>query len=97
RDCEALRKRSDQPCVIAARVLPKRFKNQPLTLSNAATGAFKSYRDARGPKAFAISPATQAFGLAQGATAIQEALGACNAKVGQGNRQDCVIVIQDAK
>ncbi|KMW56419.1 5-aminolevulic acid synthase isozyme [Candidatus Rhodobacter oscarellae] len=93
--CNAQVRGEQKECVIAARILPKRFSERDLTMSFAATANFKLYRGADAPKAFAISPSSQAFGLAEGATAADEALGACNGLIEQEQPRDCVVVIAD--
>ena len=93
--CAALVKRGQKPCVIAARILPKRYKPRDLTMSIFATDAFKAYRKADGPKAFAISPSTRAYGLADGDVAPQEAVEICNGKAKEVGKSDCVVVISD--
>ena len=57
--CNKARKKGGADCVVAAHVVPRRYKPQILEMSHAATAAFrKQYRKLRGEKAFAISPKT---------------------------------------
>jgi len=93
--CNALVKGGDKPCVVAARVLPGRCKDQPMPLSVFATDAFKEYRRADGPQAFAASQATRAYAWGQGAGS--EALAACNQTAATVGPADCKIVVQDSK
>lgn len=95
--CETIRTGAERPCVIAARILPRRYKPRDLHMSISATAAFDTYRKVKGPRAFAISPTTQAFGLAEGEIAVTEALDACNGKIPASMGRDCTIVIEDAK
>lgn len=86
RACNKLRSRGAPACRLAARVVPKGYAPRPLTLSVDATAAFeRTYRRMRGPKAFAISRATGAWGVGESDAA---AIRACRV-------QDCEIVIRD--
>lgn len=96
-DCTAVLKPGEAPCVIAAQLLPKRWKRQPLSLSVLATEAFAQYRKARGPRAFAISRATRAFAVQGGPNAVAEALASCNGIADDVGPPDCYIAIQDSK
>lgn len=93
--CNANVARGQKPCVLAVQIVPKRFKPVALTLSSAATEAFRTYRRAKAPKAFAMSQSTGAFGQGDGPLAVETALRMCNAAVGEGNPEDCVVVIAD--
>lgn len=92
RACEQARQAGQGACVVAARVLPRRWKPRSLMLSSTATAAFRNYRRAKAPKAFAISPSTGGFAFATGAGAGPQALAQCRARSGAG---DCEIVIAD--
>ena len=84
--CNKVKSRGARACQVAARVLPKGYKPRDLTLSLDATAGFnRKYRKTRGPKSFAISNATGAWGMG---ASDQAALGACKAK-------DCLIVIRE--
>ena len=92
--CNAVRASGTQPCRIGARILPPRYKAQPLELSLGATEAFGDiYRKLRGEKALAVSPATGQFAIENGAGAAARAVAACNAKA-QG-ASDCTVAIAD--
>ncbi len=89
--CEARRK-TGAACVIIATVTPRRYKARDLTLSVEATGVLKgAFRKLEAPKAFAVSPATGAWGFARGDGG--RALEQCNAKT--GGARDCKIVVAD--
>jgi hypothetical protein len=90
--CDAARPAGSQPCVVAARVLPRNYEPRALELSFGATSAFRdTYRRARGEKAMAISPLTGQFAIATGAGAAEAAVAQCNA-LSQG-AGDCVVAI----
>jgi hypothetical protein len=89
--CNAVRSSGAQGCQVAARIVPKRYKPQPLTLSLDATAAFdKSYRKAKSPKSLAISRETGGWGIGG---SDQAAVSACENAAGQVG--DCEIVIRD--
>lgn len=88
--CNALRSDGAPSCEVAAFVLPKKYNAQPLSLSVSATAAFNgTYRKAKGPKAFAISPSLGSWAIGANDAA---ALGDC-AK--QSGATDCEVVIRD--
>ena len=93
--CNAARSEGEAECVLAARVLPKRWKEQPLMMSVTATEAFKAYRKGREEKAFAISANTVAFAAARGTGAAATALEACNKGATKTGEADCEVVIAD--
>ena len=93
--CNAARKDGDAACVLAARILPKRWKEQPLSLSVSATEAFKAYRKGKGEKAFAVSANTVAYAVAKGSDAAEAALSACNEGAAKTGSADCSILIAD--
>ncbi len=93
--CDASRRSGEAACVIALRILPKRFKPQPVTLSLAATAAFRQYRRADEPKALAASAGSRAFRMATGEGAAALALAACNAEAGAAGSPDCEVVVAD--
>jgi len=94
--CDAARGRADAPCVVVARILPKRWKpDRALTLSQAATVNFRPYAKAKAPKAFAVSPGSPGFGLADGETAAETALATCNAQAARLGDPDCIVAIAD--
>ena len=95
RDCAAALKPGEAPCVVAARLLPKRFKPRGFTMSMIATEAFKSYRSADAPKAFAISRGSRAFAVKGGTQAAAAALASCNETAAKAGRADCLVVIAD--
>lgn len=97
RACNALVQAGQKPCVVPAQILPRRYKERGLTLSTFATEGFKAYRDAGGPKAFAASAETRAYGMADGDAAEAEALAACNATAAKVGKPDCKIVIVDSE
>lgn len=95
RGCRAARKSGDADCVVAARVLPKKWSAQPLSLSVFATTSFRQYRKGSGPKALAASAGTPASAIAKGEGAAESALASCNAKAAKTGSPDCEVVIAD--
>ncbi len=93
--CETARTAGQAPCVIAARILPRGYRNRDLTLSASATEALTAYRRASAPKAFAASTATQGFAFRTGANAAAEAMAACNASAQRKGAADCAVVVAD--
>ena len=95
--CNAVRASGTRPCAIAGQILPRGYEPRPLTLSAAATSAFRStYRPAAAPKAFAVSGRTGAFSIALGSDAGETALADCNRKAQAMNAPaDCEVVIAD--
>jgi hypothetical protein len=91
--CNKARKGGTAPCVIAATVLPKRWKERPLQLSQDATATFAVYRKGRGEKAIAISLSSGAYGMAKGDGSAAKAMSDCTAKA--NGATDCIIVIAD--
>lgn len=85
--CNDKRKSGSSKCVIAADILPRRYKEgQPLQISMTGTFAIgKEYRRMKKPKAFAISPETGLWGFGADDEA---AIAACDAK-------DCKVVVRD--
>ena len=83
------------PCVVVADIVPRNYKPQPLTLNVEATKEMAKYRAMRGPKAMAISPATNAWAVARGQGAEATAREACNRKAGPLGAKDCEVVIRD--
>ena len=90
--CNAARSAGQSACVIAARILPRRWEPRDLTMSVDATRAFRDYRRARAPKAFAISEGSRAYAVTNGDGAIAQALADCNAAALVA---DCSIVVSD--
>lgn len=78
-------------CLIAAEILPKGWKEQPLQLSSDATAAFAKDYDFGGTAAFAISAETGVYGLGLGEDAEALALKDCAAKSDAAH--DCTVVI----
>lgn len=93
--CNKARKSRDAACVIAVRILPKRWKARSLSLSVDATLAFKQYRKGKGTKALAASSATVAYAIAKGEGAEDAALAACNASAAKAGSPDCEVVVHD--
>lgn len=87
--CEAAKASGSARCKIGARILPKGYAPKDFTLSQQATEDFeKGYSRARGPRAFAASSTTGAWGWdTSGAAAVQ----ACAAD----GVADCRVVIED--
>ncbi len=87
--CNAL----DGPtCVAVALILPKRFKPQPLSLSFAATEAFRdSWGRPNEPQYLAFSQSTGAYSIVKGVGGDAVAVESCNAAENSG--KDCVIGI----
>lgn len=93
--CRGARRGDEPPCVIAVRVLPKRYKPRALSLSTRATAAFKAYRKGKGDKAMAISPSGLAYAIAKGEDAAGEALAACNIAAVKDGLADCILIVKD--
>ena len=92
-NCNA-RRTTGMPCVVIATITPKRFRDQPLTLSVEATRVFgKEYRKMDEPKAMAISPSSGVFGADRGDGG--RALAKCNAAAQAKGQADCRVVIFD--
>jgi hypothetical protein len=92
--CNAKRK-TETPCVVAADVVPKGWKPQPLMLNQEATAGIRSYKQGRGPKAMAISLATGVWSIAKGPNAGTAAMNDCLNKAQPMGSTDCAIVIAD--
>jgi len=86
-DCNA-RKKAAPACVIAALIRPEGYEARALQLSLDATAALRKDYGGKG-SALAISAATGAWGLGQGAEA---AVAACAAKAAA---TDCTVVIEN--
>ncbi|MEP3296355.1 MAG: 5-aminolevulic acid synthase [Pseudoruegeria sp.] len=94
-NCESKRKGGEK-CVVALRVFPKGWSDQPLQLSRDATLGFdKEYKKGNGPKAFAISPSTGSWSVFKGDGADNFAIGRCNDKARSSGSKDCIVVIKD--
>lgn len=93
--CNAARGAGDAACLIAARIVPKRYKPQALTLSDTATTAMKLYRKGKGTKAMAVSTGTAAYAIAKGEGAAAAALASCNASAIATGAPDCEVLIAD--
>lgn len=93
--CNAKVEAGWEPCVVAANILPKRWKDVDFSMSNAATANFKLYRNAKSPKAFAISASGPGFGLAEGEDAVALAIEACEKSNKSVDAKDCTVVVQD--
>ena len=88
--CNGARSSGAQPCQLAARMVPKKYKPKTLTLSIDATAAFdKVYRKAKVPKSFATSKVTGSWGMGKSDTS---ALAECEKTFKPG---DCEIVIRN--
>ena len=88
-------KKAKTPCVVVARVLPKRWTPQGLTLNRDATEGVKAYRRDKGPKALAISASTPVWSMAQGFGAGTAALRECKRQAAAFEVDDCAVVIAD--
>lgn len=76
-------------CRIAARVLPRGYKERALTLSADATRVFeRNFSRQSSPKVFAISPSSGAWGIGDDDAS---AISGC----GKGGAGDCQAVIRD--
>ncbi len=83
-------------CIAVALILPKRYKPRDLTLSQAATAAFReSWERSVVPQYLAYSTSTGAFVLAKGPGADSAALESCNNQAGISGSDDCQIGIAD--
>ena len=86
-DCNSKRREGAAACVIAADILPKRYRaGRTLQLSMGATAEFDAnYRKAKGARSFAISAQSGLWGWGpDDASALQ----ACDA-------EDCKVVVRD--
>ncbi len=92
RACNEARIRGQAPCVVAGRVLPRRFEDRALTLSVNATRDFRAYRRADSPKAFAVSRDSRSYALSSGEGAVEQALENCNLAA---PKADCYTAILD--
>jgi hypothetical protein len=90
--CDAKRKGAT-PCAVVALIRPAGWKEQPFQLSASATAAFADYARVRRDKAFAISPATGAFGQAKGRDAAEKAVADCAGKA--EGAADCAVVLEN--
>jgi hypothetical protein len=91
RDCNA-KKTGKADCVVAAIIRPKGWaEGRALQLSATATAAFRADYGRRGARALAMSPATGAFGMAQGDGAAAAALADC----ARDGASDCVVAVAD--
>ena len=79
-------------CVVVAQVMPRRYKERDLTLSQSATGDFDDYLKGPGPKSFAISPSTAAYAVARGFGSGKVAVAECNRL---GGKDDCEVAVAD--
>ena len=100
--CNARKKAESADCVVVAEFVPKGYKpgKARITLSWAATEAFRKYRRGGKPRAFAISPATGAFGQAVRAASPEgartKALAICRDGVAKaGAQDDCRVISAD--
>ncbi|MDJ0629041.1 MAG: hypothetical protein QNJ44_12350 [Rhodobacter sp.] len=93
--CNKARRQGEAKCELAARILPKRWKPRPVSLSSDATAAFTQYRRADAPKAFAVSRLSKAFSVVSGDGASETALDRCNRQAAAAGRPGCEIVIED--
>lgn len=86
-ECNAKRAAETAPCVIAADIVPRRYRpGQALELSLDATLSLgNDFRNAPTPRAFAISPQTGLWGIGR---SDAEAIAACS-------MQDCKVVVRD--
>ena len=86
-DCNGKRREGAAACVVAADILPKRYRaGRALQLSMGATAGFDAeYHKAKGSRSFAISAQSGLWGWGPDDAA---ALQACNA-------QDCKVVVRD--
>ena len=94
----AAKKARAEACVLLARILPKRWEERDVMLSVSATKAFKAYRNADAPKAFAISVSSKSYGMATGTdieAAETEAVATCAQKYAEEPASDCLVVIRD--
>lgn len=88
--CNA-KKTGKTPCVLAALIRPKGWKDDGFGLSSDATAGFKTYDRKAG--ALAISAKTGAWGMAAGEGAADKALANCAAPPREAT--DCAVVIAD--
>ncbi len=89
RACSQAKPAGAGECRIAARVLPRGFKERAITLSADATRVFqRRFSRLTAPKVFAISPTSGAWGIG---SSDSEAISGC----GKGGASDCRAVIRD--
>jgi hypothetical protein len=88
-------KKAPQPCVVVARVLPRGWKPQPLSLNRDATEGIRDYLKGRGGKAMAISVSTPVWAVARGVGAGVAAMNECRRQASALDADDCELVIRD--
>jgi hypothetical protein len=93
--CQKARKSRDGACVLAARIMPKRWKPQPVSLGVGATDAFRDYLKGKGPKAIAVSADSGAYAIVKGEGAAEKAMMTCNANAAKSGKADCSVVVAD--
>lgn len=93
-ECDAKRK-GKEPCVVAALIRPKGWKDKGVQLSSDATAGFRKSYDAAAGTALAISPLTGGWGIGAGA---KDAIDACIArtpKAKASKASDCKVLIEN--
>lgn len=95
RACQKARKSRDGACVLAARIMPKKWTPQPVSMGVGATEAFRDYLKGKGPKAIAISANSGSYAIATGEGAAEKAMTTCNASAAKSGKPDCSVVIAD--
>ncbi len=92
--CNKARK-ARTPCIVVARVLPKGWKPEPLSLNRDATQGIRDYRKGRGAKAMAISASTPVWAVAKGVGPGVAAMNECRRQAAKLGADDCAVVIRD--
>lgn len=95
-ECDRKRAEETAPCAIAATIRPRRWEARELQLSQQATKGFRAeYRNARSPKAMAVSAATGEWSVRTGEGAAEAAMAVCTDLTNGRGADDCRIVVQD--
>lgn len=85
---------NETDCTLFGLFLPKKYKDQPFSLSaNATAGYDDNFRKGQGPRYLAISPSTQAFAIVKGPGGGPLALETCNKNT--AGAEDCEIAVAD--
>ncbi len=93
--CQKARKRGDAACVLAGRIMPRKWTPQPVSLAVGATAAFRDYLKGKGPKAIAVSAGSGSYAIVKGEGASEKAMMTCNASAAKSGKPDCSVVIAD--
>lgn len=90
--CNAARAAGSGPCVVAAQIVPRRWKPSDFQLSQDATVGLATMAEIDGEKAMAVSATSGSFGIGQGNSAEADALTECNRNAPQ---RDCIVAVKN--